>query len=216
MNRIEEVKMLKKIINECRKNSLILPTLNWLRICYICKETESLVLQVLKDIFPLKLDYLQFYAKDYYPSISYFIREILAINTQITSRLNLNHFKVSKEEFEDLINAFSHIDRLSFSRCTIDSENVSFKNSSYSQSSFVTISPKLRILNLNHCGLPKFNDWARNPQKFIGIIKAISESELRYSLKEVWLKKSCLEESFINATFNAYGLNEIQITFEDE
>mmetsp|Transcript_22119 Transcript_22119/g.19670 ORF Transcript_22119/g.19670 Transcript_22119/m.19670 type:complete len:137 (+) Transcript_22119:440-850(+) len=108
--------------------------------------------------------------------------------------------KISSKEFKNLVYYSQHLKKVQYFFCDIDTMDLEFINM-----------PDCQIEELNFYGTGKTSGWGTDPTKFNSLIKAISNSGLKNSLRKILIKDCYISEEDCKQMMNKHNLYDIEI-----
>ena len=212
----------RKVVNDEKYINLVFKLDSFLWLNFI-EEVEILRIPDIRsiqiDFFPKEWYVLSEFIHNWYPFnlsnliLNYFWQDDPAImnwyinwfeNIFKSTKLDvyIRYFDFSTDSFERTIKACSNSERIVFRGWIIALDReLNFSGPKY----------KTRYLSFDSTGWNFGNDWRNNPDKYRRILKAISEWELKYSLKCINLYACDFDEDYTQELLLQYDISHISI-----
>jgi hypothetical protein len=161
-------------------------------LCFWCPDKLDLFCFNNINLFAIPLDYYSAALTKCLPNVK---REVY-----------IKFCNFSQKWFELIVKSSAKCQRLSITSCTIDGD----EEYDFSGPKFV-----ISYLNLRCWGCSAYNKWESNPHRFENIIKGISKSGLKDSLKKLNIYDCDIEKDKVEEVLDQYGLKDKIIVVEE-
>ena len=159
----------------------------------------------LKNNFPSIVNRFRFYSNDgvnYKSDLGVFIHDLLPSLNHVKDYFRIEYCYLSKEYLKSLLKYSSHLDTLYIRQCYTDTQTYDFEHIDYG----------LKNLYLSGVGCSSLANWKQNPKKFENLIKGLSNTSLRKSLKQISIVECQLEIASAKKIMELYGMGHINLT----
>ena len=139
--------------------------------------------------------------------ISFYLKSITTALSKTINRIYLARFWMDANQFNTVVKASSQCKELIFSLLSLKlNSDLDFS---------IETSYKLELIDFKNSGLSDRSDWISNSGNFDSIIKAISKSGLKNSLKKIGIKACEIELDYAMDVLNKNGINHVAVTLDE-
>lgn len=140
-----------------------------LTLSFIDNKKEKLMKKVIKSVYFRRYECLRIsFEITALGSLEfrYYAKEFLSIMWRVNRELVLYGMTIGKRHFEQIFNNTSHLERLEFYICKIESQDVRFRKD---------LDYNVKVLSFISSGEVSNSNWLVHPPRFESILKAISQ-----------------------------------------
>lgn len=199
----DDKKGLERIIKQAEKS--ILPDFDQISVWGIQEDDLKNIRALLGKNFPKEVKELHLQSKDHL-DLEEIWDEVQQCAPRVKENLRFAKFEIQKKTFEKIFGAYSHIEKLEFDKCDIESEGTKLPAEKY----------KITELVFTECGSEDFGNWEEDEDKLRDILAALSKTSLKTSLETIYTADNGIEVDDIEEIAEEFDLKADIEEYDEE